>query len=46
MNIITVNNDEENEETKKEVLYIKVCLKEYDLEVMEDFVFKQIVTVE
>ena len=29
----------------KEVLYIKDCLEEYDLEVMESFVIKEIETV-
>ena len=42
MNIITISNDEENEETIKEVLYIKEFLEEYDLEVTEAFVIKKI----
>ena len=46
MNIITISNDEENEETIKEVLYIKEFLEEYDLEVMEPFVIKKIEKVE
>ena len=40
INIITTNNDEVNEETKKEVLYIKECLKEYDLKVKDVLLIK------
>ena len=43
MNIIVINNVVEIEETKKENLYIKECLKEYNLEA---FVIKEIETVE
>ena len=42
MNIITISNGVEIEETKKEVWYVKECLMKYDLEVMEDFVIKAV----